>query len=64
MGYKHTFLTKDGPTTKYLTGMKAIRQKCLECMGWQQAEVARCKSEDCALHCFRFGRSPRKNATG
>ena len=61
MAVKHTFLTKDGLITKNLTGMSAIRQKCLECCAWQQAEVLRCPAKDCALWCFRFGRSPRKS---
>jgi len=61
---KHTFITKDGfKKTKTLTGMSAIREKCLECCCWNSAEVRRCPAKDCALHPFRFGRGP-KNPNG
>lgn len=37
----------------------AIRLNCLECMGGSSDEVKRCSAPRCALHPFRFGRSPR-----
>ena len=61
MAVKHTFLTRGGGLkTKKLTGMSAIREKCLECSGWINNEVKFCTSKDCALFPFRFGRSPRE----
>lgn len=41
MAIEHTFIHKDGLKTKKLTGMSAIREKCLECCGWFSAEVRR-----------------------
>ena len=35
---------------------KAIRAKCLECQGAQQAEVTRCQTTDCPLWPWRMGR--------
>jgi len=60
MAISHSFITKNGMKTKKLTGMTAIREKCLECMGWSFAEVKNCPSKDCALFPFRFGRSPKQ----
>jgi len=57
MAVLHTFIFKGGMKTKRLTGMSAIREKCLECQCWSYTEVA-----DCALWPFRFGKYP-KNAT-
>ena len=37
---------------------KVIRQHCIDCMGWQPAEVARCTSKECILHPFRMGKNP------
>jgi hypothetical protein len=36
-------------------GRKAIRQKCLDCTCWQEAEIRRCTAQDCALYPFRMG---------
>lgn len=62
MAIEHTFMTKAGHETKLLTPIKAIRQKCLECSAWSQAEVRLCPAKDCALYPFRMGkaRSGRK----
>lgn len=35
---------------------KAIRLKCLDCCGEQQAEARRCSIKTCALWRFRMGR--------
>ena len=60
MAVEHTFLYKDGYTkTRKLTGMSAIREKCMECSNWQYSEVAKCNCPDCALFPFRFGRYPK-----
>ena len=61
MAYEHTFLHKNGKMkTKKLTGMLAIREKCMECCAWNTAELKKCPAEDCVLHPFRFGRNPQK----
>lgn len=62
MAVLHTFIFKGGMKTKRLTGMSAIREKCLECQCWSYTEVADCPSKDCALWPFRFGKYP-KNTT-
>jgi len=61
MAIEHRFITKKGMKTKKLTGMTAIREKCLECGGWSYTEVEKCLASDCALHPFRFGRYPKKS---
>ena len=38
--------------------VKAIREKCLDCMCGNSNEVKICPCEDCSLHPFRFGRNP------
>ena len=58
MAVFHTFIFKGGYKTKELTGMSAIRQKCLECCAWHAPEVRKCTATDCALYPFRFGRYP------
>lgn len=37
---------------------RAIREKCLDCMGNQPKEVAACPSTNCSLWAFRMGRNP------
>ena len=64
MAVEHTFINKNGMKTKKLTGMSAIREKCLECSGWSNKEVSGCPASDCALHHFRFGRYPKKESAG
>lgn len=61
MAVKHTFLYKNGTTkTKALTGMSAIREKCMECSNWSYKDVEKCTCKTCALYPFRFGRYPKK----
>ena len=38
--------------------LKAIRIKCIDCMGYQPSEVANCPLKTCALYVFRFGKNP------
>lgn len=38
--------------------LKAIRNKCLDCMCGSANEVKLCPSEDCPLWAFRFGKNP------
>ena len=64
MTIQHTFISNDGLKTKNLTGMSAIREKCLECCSWSYTEVKNCPIKDCVLHPFRFGRYPNKTIAG
>ena len=64
MAYKYTFIFKGGHKTKKLTGMSAIREKCLECSNWQFKEVRLCPSKDCALYPFKFGKYPKNRVAG
>lgn len=38
--------------------LKAIREKCLDCMCGSPVEVQRCVCPDCPLFPFRFGKNP------
>lgn len=38
---------------------KAIRSKCVDCCGGNQAEVRACESHHCALWPWRMGKHPR-----
>ncbi len=60
---KHTFKTKKGITTRLLSPIKAIRQKCLDCSNWQESEIRNCTIEDCALFSFRFGKTSKEQHT-
>jgi hypothetical protein len=37
------------------SALKAIRARCLDCVGWSVKDVAECKN-DCALNVYRFGK--------
>lgn len=41
-----------------MTPMKAIREKCLDCMCGNANEVRLCPPKDCPLYDFRFGKNP------
>ncbi len=41
-----------------LTPLKAIRRFCLQCMGFQTAEVRACTEATCPLWPYRLGRDP------
>ena len=57
---KHTYLWKNGEQkTKSLTGMTAIRAKCLECSGFSTVDVRDCPIVNCALYPFRLGKYPK-----
>ena len=43
---------------KYLSPLKAIRQKCLDCCCWSPYEVAQCTAVKCPLHVYRSGKKP------
>ena len=43
--------------------LKAIREKCIECMGGRESDgyvkrISECVSEDCPTYDFRFGNNP------
>jgi len=40
---------------KRTSPLKAIRCKCLDCMGFQMGEVRNCPLKDCSLWKYRFG---------
>jgi len=40
--------------------VKLIRKYCLECMGGSKRLVAECRSEECPLHQYRFGKNPKR----
>jgi len=64
MAVKHKIKTPKGIETKTLTGMSAIRQKCLDCSCWQPKEVRECPIKYCSLYPFRFGKYPKKSLVG
>ncbi len=55
MSIKHTFIVKEGTETRVITKAKAIRLHCMDCSGWQTAEIVKCTCHTCALYPFRFG---------
>lgn len=61
MPVEHTYVSgRNGELeTKRLTAVKAIKQKCLQCCGFQCDEVEKCEKQTCALFLFRFGTRPR-----
>ena len=46
--------------TKYLTPLKSIRAKCLDCSCFQPKEVTLCPMTDCSLYAFRNGRNVKR----
>lgn len=42
----------------WLSGIKAIRARCLDCCGYEPAEVRKCVSTSCALWPVRMGSVP------
>lgn len=47
-----------------LSPLKAIRQKCLDCMCNQPAEVRLCPCDDCPLYPYRMGHNPNRKGIG
>ena len=43
---------------EYVSPIKAIRAKCLECCNFQSSQVSNCHIDDCILHQFRIGKNP------
>ena len=53
---KVNILRKNGLEIVDLNRRKAIRERCLNCTGWNYKEVTECNfSNDCPLHPFRSG---------
>ena len=50
--------------SKYLTPLKAIRKKCLDCSCFQPTEVKLCPMTDCTLYPFRHGRNVKRKGMG
>ena len=48
-------LGKNGQEVMNLNRRKAIRERCLNCVGWIPSEVRKCDCTDCALHPYRMG---------
>lgn len=40
---------------KWPSPMKAIRAKCLECVGFNSVEIKNCLGYNCVLYPYRFG---------
>jgi len=56
MSIKHRIRNEKGELMDVtLSAIQAIRRQCLECMGFQQAEVPRCTAPNCPLFPFRMG---------
>ena len=62
---KHTIRSKDGGTREVsLSSLRAVRNHCLECVGWSPLEVKNCKSPLCSLFPFRLGKVPGHKGKG
>lgn len=46
------------------TPVRAIRQKCLECVGNSPKEVRKCIAKDCPLYPYRMGKNPERKGIG
>jgi hypothetical protein len=44
---------------EFVTGLKAIRLKCLDCCVGSQSEVRKCVAVDCVLWPLRMGAVPK-----
>jgi hypothetical protein len=49
---------------KRLTPIKAIRAKCLDCMGGSSKEVKLCNIPECSLFAYRLGKNPARARKG
>lgn len=52
---KYSVLGKNGSKVMNLNRRKAIRERCLNCVGWMSCEVRICDFTMCALHPYRMG---------
>jgi hypothetical protein len=58
---KVKILAKNGLREVDVNRRKAIREKCLSCVGWSHKEVTHCIFKECPLYLFRFGQG-KQNA--
>lgn len=58
MSLKHKFRYKETLVERTVTPQKAIRFKCMECVGWSPKDVAECTIPDCELYNYRLGNRP------
>ncbi len=49
---------------KRLTPIKAIRAKCLDCMGGSAKGVRLCNIPECSLFPYRLGKNPARTTKG
>lgn len=49
---------------KKMPMLKAIREKCMDCCVYQQAEVRKCTAFGCSLWPYRMGTNPFTGRTG
>ncbi len=47
-----------------MTPLKAIREKCIDCMCGSMTEVRLCTCESCSLYPYRFGHNPSRQGIG
>jgi hypothetical protein len=47
--------------SKFLTPVKAIRAKCMDCSNNQYSEIKECPIKSCSLWSYRLGHRPKKN---
>jgi hypothetical protein len=47
-----------------LTPVKAMRAKCLDCMGGQPSGVRKCEFNECPLFNYRMGKNPNRKGIG
>ncbi len=58
---KVAIMGKSGLKVVDLNRRKAIRERCLNCVGWSHKEVTNCTFIDCPLYSFRSGQG-KQNA--
>ncbi|HPN32398.1 MAG TPA: hypothetical protein PKY81_15710 [bacterium] len=44
--------------------LKAIKERCLDCSGYEFKEIKNCKFTDCQLFNYRLGRNPKLKGRG
>lgn len=58
-GSNAEILTAGGIESVYLNRRLAIKSKCLDCSGFEFAEMRNCHHKDCSLWQFRTGKGPQ-----
>jgi len=52
-------LSSDGTKMVSLTKRKAIRERCVNCSGWNHKQVKNCWAKDCSLYPYRMSEMPK-----